>query len=259
VSDPGSTRLSPERYLWLLSADGHRLSEVAEGNLGRPAPTCPGWDVDEVVRHTGEVYHHKIACTMLGRRPADDEYEHGPGDGLDLLDWFDGALSALIDTLSARSPESTAYTWYPPEQDVGFWMRRMAQETAIHRVDAEAAADDITSIDDDLAVDGVDEVLDLFARFGVGDDPSEDVSAWDGRSWLVRTGPRAWHLDVRASDPDGQIRLRRDSGPADAVVTGEPSELLLWLWGRRPDAAVSVQGTSASAAELRALLAHATQ
>jgi MDMPI C-terminal domain len=64
---------------------------------------------------------------------------------------------------------------------------------------------------------------------------------------------------VRAKDPAGQIRLRRESAPADAVVTGEPSELLLWLWGRRPDASINATGTSGSAAELRSLLAHATQ
>jgi uncharacterized protein (TIGR03083 family) len=255
----GSTRLAPDRYLSLLSADGHRLAEVAEGNLGRPVPPCPGWDVDELVRHTAEVYNHKIACTVLGRRPSDDEYEHAPGEGLSLVDWFSISLSNVIETLGTRSPESPAYTWYDPEQDVAFWIRRMAQETVIHRIDAESAADSITAVDDDLAVDGIDEVLDIFVRWAVGDDPDEDVTSWDGKSWLVRTGPWAWHVTVTAGDPAGQISLRRASGHADATISGEPSELLLWLWGRRPASAVSVAGNADAVAPLRALLARATQ
>ena len=43
----------------------------------------------------------------------------------------------------------------------------MAQETVIHRVDAElAAGEPIAPIPDDLAVDGIDEVLERFLAYG---------------------------------------------------------------------------------------------
>ena len=54
----------------------------------------------------------------------------------------------------------------------------------------------------------------------------------------VRTGEHIWRLTLTADDVD----LSREPGPADAVVSGEPSELLLWLWGRRPDTAVHARG-----------------
>ena len=56
---------------------------------------------------------------------------------------------------------------------MGFWFRRMAHETVIHRVDAELAAGLPTAhVPDDLAIDGIDEV----SRFFEGvDDPSEAV------------------------------------------------------------------------------------
>jgi hypothetical protein len=50
-----------------------------------------------------------------------------------------------------------------PDQTVGFWIRRMAQETVVHRVDAELAAEVAPgAIPDDIALDGIDEFLIAF-------------------------------------------------------------------------------------------------
>lgn len=258
-----TTRLAPDRYLALLAADGGRLADAAEGRLQAPVPTCPGWSVADLVGHTGSVYHHKIACTELGRRPEEGEWSLAPDDPDQLLPWYRDALGSLLALLESSGPDRPSYTWYPPEQTTGFWMRRMAQEAAIHRVDSEAAADDITPVDDDLAVDGIDEVLDLFLRFDFTEDPASDpdldVRRHDGRSVLVRTGPLAWHVSVASGAPDGQVVLRRGAGAAQASVSGEPSELLLWLWGRRPDPAVHIEGDPAATVALRELLALTTQ
>ncbi len=50
------------------------------------------------------------------------------------------------------------WTW-SPQQDVAFVIRRVTQETAVHRVDAERAAGRDHRIDPELAADGVDEFL----------------------------------------------------------------------------------------------------
>jgi uncharacterized protein (TIGR03083 family) len=257
-----STRLTPGRYLELLAADGERLAAVAQDHLDQPVPTCPGWDAAEVVRHTGSVFHHKIACVRLGRDPEEGEWQQSPPEGRDLIGWYREALVALVDLLGSRDPASPAYTWYPPEQDVAFWQRRMAQEAAVHRVDAEAASGQVTAVEDDLAVDGIDEVLDLFLRFDfdsndVAAEPDLDITRHAGRSVLVRTGRHAWHVGVASGEPE-QIVLLREPAPAQATVSAEPSELLLWLWGRRPDAAVTVSGDQAAAAALRDLLSVVT-
>jgi uncharacterized protein (TIGR03083 family) len=254
-----TTWLAPDRYLELLVADAQRLAAVADGHLDDPVPPCPGWTVADVVQHTGEVYLHKVACIQLGRRPLDSEYEHGPGEGQDLLEWFGSALSRLLAELTSREPASAAYTWYPPEQNVAFWIRRMAQETVVHRVDAESASGQVTAAPDDLAVDGIDEVLDLFVSFAIGEDPEEDLAAYLGRSLLVRTGASAWRVRVDETDPAHRIPVERGAGPAQATVSGEPSELLLWLWGRRPDTAVTSHGDPAAVAAWRELLVRGTQ
>ena len=194
---------------------------------------------------------------VLGRIPDEGEWPHGPADDEDLLAWFRTAHEALLAELAARDPQAAAPTWYPPEQVVAWFHRRMAQETAVHRVDVELACDAVTPVASDLALDGIDEVLDLFLRYGIGADPDEDTSSFAGRSILVRTGPHAWHV---AGQPDsgGQIQFVRELRAADASVSGEPSELLLWLWNRRPDSAVRIDGDAASLAGFRTLMTRAT-
>ena len=253
-----STRLDLARYLELLSADGERLAAAAEGHLEGPVPSCPGWDVAEAVCHTGEVYHHKIASMVLDRFPEDDEWSHGPADGEDLLDWYRASLASLLHELNTRDPAAHAPTWFPPEQQVAWFFRRMAQETAVHRVDVELATGAVTPVADDLALDGIDEVLDLFLRYGVGMDPDEDTADFAGHSVQIRTGHQAWHVLGTPADPAGQIRLDRGIHAADASVSGEPSELLLWLWNRRPDSAVRIDGDATALNAFRELLARAT-
>ena len=105
----------------------------------------------------------------------------------------------------------------------------------MHRVDVESGLDVVTPVDGDLAVDGIDEVLDLFLRY-----QNEDVGPdGPGRGTVaVRTGEHIWRSTLTADE----ALLDRQPGPADAVVSGEPSELLLWLWGRRPDSVVTREG-----------------
>ena len=95
--------------------------------------------------------------------------------------------------------------------------------------------DAVTPVADDLAVDGIDEVLDWFLRY-----QNEDVGPdGPGRGTVaVRTGDHIWRTTLTADE----AQLSREPGASQAVVSGEPSELLLWLWGRRPDSAVTREG-----------------
>jgi hypothetical protein len=159
-----------------------------------------------------------------------------------------------------RGPAAPSFTWWPPDQTVGFWYRRMAQETAVHRFDAESGHGEITPVDDALATDGVAEVLELMLADDWSDVSEEewaDVSpaAGAGRTIAVRTGESGWRVTLQ---PD-RIDVTAEPGPADATVTGEPSEVLLWLWGRRPDDAVRISGNATAVSALRDRLRLATQ
>ena len=96
--------------------------------------------------HTGSVYSHKVACMRLPEGPQrQEDWDHGPAEGQDPTEWFRERLAELTDELSSRGPQAAAYTWYEDDQTVGFWFRRMAQETAVHRADVESGFDAVTA------------------------------------------------------------------------------------------------------------------
>ncbi|WP_162908081.1 maleylpyruvate isomerase family mycothiol-dependent enzyme [Allorhizocola rhizosphaerae] len=155
-------------YLTHLAADYQRLASVCAGRLSARVPTCPEWTVDDLVGHVARVYLHKVECMRQGKLP-----RPWPPDlsGEPTMAVLDRAYRELVAEFAARPAESPAYTFYEPDQTVGFWMRRMAHETVIHRIDGELAAGvDCLPIADELALDGIDEVLQVFL-------------AWASRAW----------------------------------------------------------------------------
>ncbi len=257
--------MESKRLVECLDADYARMREVAAGaDLTAMVPSCPDWTVADLVRHVGVVYLHKVECMRLGSHP-----EQWPPPGVneeEPLALLDRTYAALAAEFAARDPESTAFTWYSPDQTVGFWIRRMAQETVIHRVDADLGAGaPIAPIPADLALDGIDEFLVAFVEYGSRAWPDEygDILATaDGRAvrvetpdaaWLVRPTPEA--VEVSAADTTASS----DTTAADAVVRGEPASLLLWLWNRAGDDTVNISGATDAVAYLRKVLAAGAQ
>jgi uncharacterized protein (TIGR03083 family) len=238
------------RYLELLDVDGKLLSRAAADHLTADVPACPGWTVGDVVRHTAEVYEHKIACIQLGGARPDPWPLRWAAD-LDPVMWLVEAHGRLLDVLASTEPAAPSWTWWPPDQTAGFWVRRMAQETAVHRVDVQSAFGAVTSINAELAVDGIDEVLVMMLAGDWSDEPQPGSSG----TAIVATDEEAWQV-VMAPD---QIMVGDVTGEPEVRVTGEPSNLLLWLWGRSPESAIQVAGDPAVARRLRHRLALATQ
>ncbi len=246
-----TTTLSPAAYLKHLQADGTRLAEaVRAADPDHPVPACPGWTARDVAAHTGGVFHHKLAILRLGRLPEAGEWASKPPDGVDPVDWYTAALEELLGVLGEVDPDAPTMTW-AGEQPTWFWHRRLAQEAAVHRVDAESALGGGEPIDHDLALDGIDEVLELFLT----KHRDEKAAPGSGERVLIRTGEHAWTVTL---SPD-RVAVERGPAPSDAVLTADPSDLLLWLWGRRPDEVVHVEGERAAAAALRAALVPVTQ
>jgi uncharacterized protein (TIGR03083 family) len=242
-------------YLSHLAADAARLREVAARDLSAPVPSCPDWTVADLVLHVAEVYLHKTECMRRNARPEDWPPDLGGEQPLAL---FDRALTALTAEFAARPSESPAWTWYAPEQNVGFWIRRMAQETVIHRVDAELALGvPVSPIPEDLALDGVDEALERFLAYGSKvwrEDFGNLLDDLDGRAVRISAGDLSW---VAALAKGGvTVSARGDSA---ASVSGAPQPVLLWLWRRAGDDVVGVDGDRALVAKLSELLGAATQ
>ena len=237
------------QYLDLLRSDGELLRATAAGDLTLAVPPCPGWTISDVVRHTAEVYEHKMACIRLGGAQPHPWPPSWPAD-LDPLAWFADAHSRLLTVLAETDPSAPSWTWWPEEQTASFWVRRMAQETAVHRADVQSAVGALTPIDRALALDGIDEVLQMMLAGDWSDVPQPGSTGYiavtaDGRGWTVHLRPS--HIEVLEGDQ-----------PADAHVGGSPSDLLLWLWGRLPDSAVTASSELAAVRLLRQRLALAT-
>jgi len=202
------------------------------------------------------VYLHKVECMRHGKP------QEWPPDvsGEPTLDLLDRSYAELTAEFAARKPEESAYTWYEPEQTVGFWIRRMAQETVIHRVDAEQAAGaSLAEIPDDLALDGVDEVLERFLAYGSvawRDELTAYLPATDQPPVLVRAGERGWL--VRAK-PDGVVvEPTAPDVEAPAMISSAPVPVLLWLW-RRADGGVVHAGDEGLIEQLQVLMGEMTQ
>jgi uncharacterized protein (TIGR03083 family) len=230
--------------------DGRRLSAVAEGRLPADAPSCPGWKVRDLVSHVAEVYEHKIACTLLGEAP-DPWPPEWPADR-DPIEWFVDAHERLLEMFARSEPTTPSATWWPPDQTVGFWARRMAHETAVHRVDAELAAGAPTPIGSDLARDGVDEVLTIMLA-GEWSEDADDAAT--GQRVAVAAGQRSWTVVLERES----VAVADGEREPHARIDGDPSNVDLWLWGRVPDERVHRTGDQAAIDLLRRRLVLATQ
>ncbi|HYN71277.1 MAG TPA: maleylpyruvate isomerase N-terminal domain-containing protein, partial [Nakamurella sp.] len=138
----------------------------------------------------------------------------------------------LLHELSTRDPSERCWTWYAENQSVGFWARRMAQETVIHRWDAERTIGEPAPIDARVAADGSDEFLVAFLSGDWSDDPQPAPYG----SIAVFGSVDRWLVDLSADT----VTVQRHAGTAvleadsNAQISGTDEELLLALWGRRP-------------------------
>jgi hypothetical protein len=212
----------------------------------------------DLVQHVGAVYLHKVECMRTGSHP-----EPWPPEGLNdepPLELIDRAYTLLNAEFANRRPSDHAFTWFDPDQTVGFWIRRMAQETVIHRVDAElGAGTSIAAIPADLAEDGIDELFVAFVEYGTTMWPEEFAEmlagvgertvrvVTPGRFWLLRLTPKSVRVDQ--SDVDS----------SDAVIEGSALNVLLWLWRRGGESGVSITGDEDLVALLRRVLVASTQ
>jgi uncharacterized protein (TIGR03083 family) len=249
------------RFLDCLAADFARLRAVVSTDLTAAVPSCPGWTVADLTRHVGEVYLHKTLAMREGAEP--DQWPPKGLEGEEPLALLDRTYSGLLEEFAARKPEDQAGTWYAPDQTVGFWIRRMAQETVIHRIDAElGTGQPVAPVPADLAVDGIDELLKVFVAYSVtawGDYFKDILAGSPGRTYTVRTDGAAWRVRT------GPALFAVEDGADDAAevtVSGPPTAVLRWVWNREDGggpSGVAVDGAPEAVEELQRCIVTATQ
>ncbi|MEY2399086.1 MAG: hypothetical protein QOJ00_2260 [Actinomycetota bacterium] len=220
-----------DEYLSTLHRDLELFDAAirAGGDLSQPVDGCGEWTLADLAAHLGGLEHYVAAGIAKGASP--DAFPAPPADVAAYADWCAQGAAAIEAALTASPDDTPCWTFFPnAPQEIGTWVRRMTQEHAVHRYDAELAATGTAeAIDPIIARDGIDEFLDLFLarvdkrrpiRIG---DLAVQLQSLDGDgddgAWMVRCG-------------DGPPVVTREHFRGDVALQGSANSVLLALWGR---------------------------
>ncbi|MGW3614031.1 maleylpyruvate isomerase family mycothiol-dependent enzyme [Micromonospora sp. NPDC005163] len=236
------TYLSMEDHLEALVRSGAALRRAAAAaGFDAKVPTCPGWNVTDLVTHQGMV-HRWAAANLRGDTDHNTSASEAEAQAsADLLGWYSNGLAALVDTLQATADDAQATVFLkdapPPRR---FWARRQAHETTIHSVDAVSAvhgrwpgAVDV-DIDSVLAADGIDELLTGFIARGKG-----RLHSAEPYTVIVRTDDTGHAWTVRISEGP-IVTTPGETERPDVVFSGTAVQLYLSLWNRANE--IATQG-----------------
>ncbi len=223
-----STRLEFGEYLGVIEGEAAALGAAVAPVLGRKVPSCPEWSGGDLLDHVCEVLHfwaHQLEAADPTDRHLPPRSE-GRDAGEDPVERLDEEVELVVGLLSRLGPEEPCWNWSGAELESGWVARRMALELAVHRYDAELTGGKPNPIATELAVDGIDERIDVHLRSDV---PGAPEASLGGSICLGCTdADAAWVIEVAS----GRVRCRGGAGPASAVVRGPASEIFLFTWNR---------------------------
>jgi uncharacterized protein (TIGR03083 family) len=234
-------RLTHDRYDAELRAETARFAAAVEdADPARPVPTCPAWTLAQLTEHVG--FGHRWAAVIVERRatrpvPNDQADDLGvPEAAAERSQWLVAGARRLADAVRRAGPGTHVWTW-ADDQTAGFWLRRMAHDTLVHRLDAELAVGRPVALAPDLAADSVSDLLDLFSILPRIDDfPALSQLRGHGQTLHFHAtepglGLAGEWLAHRA--PSG-VEWEHRHAPADAALRGPALDLLLVLSRRAP-------------------------
>lgn len=229
--------MNASAHLQHYRENGAALAEAASADLQRPVPSCPGWTEHDLLGHVGSIHLWGLACLCAApdERPRFRDVPE-PAEGAARIGWYLDSHGRLADALAGVDHAHTVWSWAGPVP-VRWWARRQAHEVAVHRWDAQRAHSEPLPIDTRLAIDGVEEFLDVFVpRLG------------------ERLAGAGETIHLHATDADGEWTIERGAGEAtvtrghakgDVAVRASASDLVLLLWGRRSPQDVTLFGDEA--------------
>lgn len=212
---------------WIAEEIG-RFLDVADDELGRPVPSCPGWDVAAVFDHLGRgagigwrTWFSEPAeidgMAVLMNLPARET-------GVAAKTRFGVEMPAYVEVLRATAPDKPCF-WFAGPVPASWLVLLGANEIATHRADVAMA----------LGFDGTlsgPRAADAFAI------TAEFIPQLRSRRRAGEAPPAA--LRVVPSDIGQEAVL--GAGPPAVTVHGTASDLRLALWGRPTVGELRVDG-----------------
>lgn len=230
--------------LEIIRREGEVFYDVAAGaDPSRRVPSCPDWDIADLVWHLAEV--HRFWAVIVERQlqdpvEAEASAPERPADLDGLVAMGRANLDQLLTALDGADDATPAWTW-STQHDVGFIRRHQVQESFMHRWDIQQAAGGAPPdpVDPEAAADAIDEFLAV------------------SLPWIVdadRPLPGSLHLHCTDTTgewvihPDGRVEPVHAKG--DVAVRATASDLILALYGRLDLGTAELFGDEALAAEL---------
>ncbi|MFF0065992.1 maleylpyruvate isomerase family mycothiol-dependent enzyme [Streptomyces sp. NPDC005279] len=238
IPDHSRWASTPAAHRNAVAAETARFVSVVKGaQPATPVPSCPGWTLVDLIRHTGSVQRwFSVLLRQLVQEPprSRDVDLRLPADEDGYPDWLASSAAEAASAFAVTDPDAPMWVW-GADRHARFWVRRMLFETLVHRADAELAVGLRPEIDRDLAADGVDEFL-VNLPFASPFAPKVANLRGDGETirfrctdsdgdWLVRLRPDGFGIDHDAA-------ATGTATPADATVQGAAADLLLLMYGR---------------------------
>ncbi|MGW7002491.1 maleylpyruvate isomerase family mycothiol-dependent enzyme [Streptomyces sp. NPDC054933] len=251
--------LDHETYCSYITGETDRLREMLRGaDLDAKVPTCPEWTLRKLVEHLSGA--HRLAEEVVRTRAVEYDIqaaiarrEPAPEGAEELDRWLGEGAEALVAALREAGPDVEVWTW-SSDRRTGFFARRMALETLIHRADVSIAVGRPYQADQELAADAVEEFLEIITMPAAvafrpelaklrGNGEAIHLHATDTPAELAAE----WLIERQ---PDGVV-WRREHGKGDVVLRGPLTEVLLAYYRRLPldDERLEVIGDRALLAE----------
>ena len=226
-----------EQFQQALEESSQQFAQlIAQGNLDAPVASCPGWTMRELAQHMCGTQRWATYALINGER---GEFQEAPAQREELLAYFNEGTRELLAASRTIDPQQPTWSFGPQPRLSAFWTRRQAHEVTIHLCDAYASQGQSFEIPEALAIDGIEELGEVFFPM------------------LVKTGrfaplPQALVLAPKNSSTRVTLTTLVDTSGPQVIVHGEAADLLLMLWGRKPLSELEIEGDQALAEEFLA-------
>lgn len=212
-----------------LRIEGEALLVAARSaGLDAPIEHCPGWTMQRLVSHTAKVFQRTAVVVAEGLMapPSNDRFTQFSRDEV-VFDQFAEVLDDLVDTLRTAVPNAPSWNFTGEDLTNAFWVRRMLNEAAVHRWDAQHAAGPAEGFAPELAVDIIDELLFVLMPV-LSSSKNPDLGA-------------SFHFHCTDTEGEwlttftgGVPVTTREHAKGQLAVRGPASALCLWSWNRLP-------------------------
>jgi uncharacterized protein (TIGR03083 family) len=251
----------------VIRSESERFAEVLADTPGdAKVPSCPDWTAGDLLWHLTEV--QLFWAGILGRNARSEEDVEAvekskperPTELTESLALRRQATESLLAELGRLDDAEPRWSWFEPDQTVGFTRRMQTYEATMHRVDAELAAGrPISPIARDVAAGaighGIDTMWGWMADWATYEPKAvaEFVATDTGQRWLVEVGHWFGTGPESGKAFDEPRAIPATGGTATVTASAPVVDLALWAWGRGGSAEIT--GDAASQQALAAVIA----